>query len=191
MKSLPKFALILIALLITIGAFYFQGSNNNITPKIDDDISDVQYEPSQLSSASAYSNNNQLSFPKYFPSYNVKHILEGGINRRGEATGFHHLPSKKQDRTKIIEIVNQPNSCGVYRAKVQIEGKVKKAFSTMFPNRLSSQDVINSIKTGYEKALSQSGTRRTITTSTNECYDITIILDDNKNIITSYPIFKN
>jgi hypothetical protein len=190
MKVIPKFLLIFIALAVVIGAYYLQGTNKSISPIFDDDANDVQYESSQFAS-NPMPNYSQLVIPKYFSLVNVKHVLEGGINRRGEATGFHHLPSKKQERTKILEIINKANSCGVYRAKVQIDGKVKKAFSTMFPDRLTSQEVINSIKAGYEKAQSQSITRRTIQISTNECYDITIILDDNKNIITSYPMFKN
>jgi Bacterial EndoU nuclease len=131
----------------------------------------------------------EILFPKYLSEYNFKHILEGNINRRGEATGFHHNPSAPNKDTKIIKIISKENSCGVYKAQVQVAGKLKDAYSTMFPDKLTKSEILDDLKYVYEEGLKKFPKKDTFTIKTKGCFSVFMVLDNNSNIITSYPIY--
>ena len=133
-------------------------------------------------------NGNNSSYSSFITDYNLDHILSGNINRRGEATGFHHALSSKDPLTKVINITKQANSCGVYVAKVQVKGKTKQAFSSMFPDKLNKSDIIDILKVSYDKAIAK-GSGSVVTVDSGSCFKISIILDNYKKIITAYPIY--
>ncbi|USG59782.1 EndoU domain-containing protein [Sneathiella marina] len=84
------------------------------------------------------------------PAINVTHIFEGEINRRGKPVGFHVPPPEKgYPRSRIKEVLSGPNRSGVTTAIVEIfdtqENKWKDKFSSLFPKRLSGQEIISAI----------------------------------------------
>ena len=53
------------------------------------------------------------------PPINLAHIDYGGINRHGEAVGYHHRPNGVDPPGARVErIVQPPDANGVYRARV-------------------------------------------------------------------------
>jgi Bacterial EndoU nuclease len=149
-------------------------------------------EPIEFTEAYSPFKNKTLVLPEYLSQQNFKHILEGNINRRGEATGYHRKESAPDDRTKIIRITNQPNTCGVYKAQVQVKDKLKQANSSMFPDRLSEEQVLEVLKQAYIDGVSKNQNNQnnqSFTVKTRDCFSVFMVLDDQKKIITSYPIY--
>ncbi len=100
---------------------------------------------SALSVSLAYS-----PWSKTDPALNMVHIFEGEINKRGKPVGFH----KKLNQTgayssRIKKMLSKPNKAGVYTAIVEIydrrQNKWKDKFSSMFPDRLTKQQVVQAI----------------------------------------------
>jgi hypothetical protein len=90
------------------------------------------------------------------PPINLAHIDFGGINRHGEAVGYHHRPNGVDtDGTRVLQIIQPPNPNGVYRARVAIRDPAtgvwirKKAPSTFFPDAMSDADVVNAILSAF------------------------------------------
>jgi EndoU nuclease-like protein len=84
------------------------------------------------------------------PTINVTHIFEGEINRRGKPVGFHVPPPENgYPQSRVKEILSGPNKSGVITAIVEIfdarEKRWKDKFSSLFPKRLSRQEIINAI----------------------------------------------
>ena len=88
------------------------------------------------------------------PPINETHIFDGQINKRGRAVGFHARPAGKDPaNARVIKIERGPNRFGVYEARV----KIRKSFfhkwlakrSTMFPDAMSRQAVIEAILHAY------------------------------------------
>jgi hypothetical protein len=182
--KIPRYTIVIISLIFLIGSVYL--SNNQ-------DLQSANNYPMELidPQPADYTNrtNSVIKVPNFITDYNLRHILEGNINRNGEATGYHHAPSSKEKTTKILEVVSQPNNCGVYKAKVQVKGKTKKAFSTMFPDKYNEQQIVDVITKAYTDGTKNNPTRTTFTTKGDDCISVFIVLDSNKKIITSYPIY--
>jgi hypothetical protein len=181
-----------ILLIIALSLVWVAYNYSNRTIDTASEIESVQTEqdiPVSAGPSSSAVNQDKVVLPSFLSKANFYHIFHGGINRRGEATGFHHLPTGKGPETDIIKIIKPNNTCGIYLAQVKIEGQTKRAYSTMFPDRLTTNQVLESIITGYNNYKSNPTTNRTITVQTNECYRITIIIDNNAKIITTYPLY--
>ncbi|MEH6526388.1 MAG: EndoU domain-containing protein [Sneathiella sp.] len=91
------------------------------------------------------------------PAINVTHIFEGEINRRGKPIGFHVFPPENgYPNSRVKEILSGPNRSGVTTAIIEIfdirENRWKDKFSSLFPKRLSRQEIIKAVL----KAASQS-----------------------------------
>lgn len=117
----------------------------------------------------------------------IKHILEGEVNRRGKAVGFHmeNMPTKKGE---IIEQTrSKVNESGVYKAKVAINGVPKIAKSTFFPTNMTPQQVVDAINEAYNSKLSTPTSEFIGTTSYG--FKIGMYLDIRGNITTAYPKF--
>lgn len=117
----------------------------------------------------------------------IKHILEGEVNKRGKAVGFHmeNMPTKKG---KIIENTrSEANDNGIYSAKVIIDGVPKMAKSTFFPTNMTPQQIVNAINEAYinKKATS----RDEFVGNTSYGFDIGMYFNDKGKITTAYPKF--
>ena len=91
------------------------------------------------------------------PRINMEHIFHGEINRKGQATGFHHEGSiGHSGKARIIQVMQGPNLKGVYIGKVEIFNTktatwVQKSVpSTFYPKTWSRSKVISEIKSAYK-----------------------------------------
>ena len=123
----------------------------------------------------------------------LERILEGEINKRGKAVGFHYegFPTTKGsviDGSKSI-----PNDLGVYTGKVEINGIPKLSNggkSTFFPDGWSAQDVVNSINEAFNNKKFVEGTRNTYRGKTMDGIKIEMYIDKISNkIISAFPKF--
>lgn len=82
----------------------------------------------------------------------IKHILEGNINKRGYAGGYHleNLPTAKG---KIIGEKTKEDNNGIYKAKIEIDGIEKKDKSSFFPKEWTPQQVIDAINEAYNNKI--------------------------------------
>ena len=99
----------------------------------------------------------------------IDHIFNGGINRRGDIVGVHHLPSApKQMRVegKMCDLEIKQTSPGgekdVVTAKVILRdpasGKVvREKFSTLFPSAWTKADIEQAIRESYSYAKEHGG----------------------------------
>lgn len=181
--KLPRYTIVIVALIVLIASIYLS-NNQEVNEFVNTPPIKIDSEPQDYIKAPG-----NLAFPNYITEYNFKHITIGNINRNGEATGFHHATSPKDQTTKILSIIDQPNQCGVYRAKVQVKGKLKKAYSTMFPDKYSEQQILDLLSTAYTEGTKNNPTNSTFAVKADECIKVFMVLDSNKKIITSYPIY--
>lgn len=121
----------------------------------------------------------------------LEHILEGELNRKGKAVGFHYdrLPTKKGE---IIDgTKTSANEHGVYEAKVIIEGVKKtsnQGYSTFFPDDWDTQEVIDAINEAYENRVRMTG--NTYEGLTREGIIIRMYLNEEEKIISAFPIYE-
>ncbi|PZU98278.1 MAG: hypothetical protein DCE90_03930 [Pseudanabaena sp.] len=86
---------------------------------------------------------------------NEKHIFEGEINRRGLAVGYHHRANSRDARNaRLVRVVSNPNSQGVYVGRVEIRNSKgqwinKSANSSFFPDRWSRNQVLSEIRGAF------------------------------------------
>jgi SPP1 gp7 family putative phage head morphogenesis protein len=78
----------------------------------------------------------------------VQHILEGNINKKGFAGGYHleNIPTAKG---KVIGKKTKEDKNGIYKAKIEIDGIEKRDQSSFFPKEWTPQKVIDSINEAY------------------------------------------
>ena len=119
----------------------------------------------------------------------MSHIFEGDINRKGRAGGYHY-DMVEGTSGSIIEGTKSPalNDAGVYEAKVEVNGTLKKANggkSTFFPDHMSPQEVVDAINEAYSNMELIEGSRYSGTSRNG--IDIEIILNSEGKIITAYP----
>lgn len=116
----------------------------------------------------------------------IKHILEGEVNKRGKAVGFHmeNMPTK---RGIIIESTRtNPDKNGIYNAKVKVDGVIKDAKSSFFPVNMIPQQIVNAINQAYS---TMSPFRGALMKGNTEFgFDIGMYLDEDSKIITAFPI---
>jgi SPP1 gp7 family putative phage head morphogenesis protein len=116
----------------------------------------------------------------------IKHILEGEINKRGKAVGFHleNLPTAKG---KIIGQKTPEDKNGIYKAKVEVDGVVKDAKSTFFPTDMIPQQIVNAINEAY-KNKEPYFIKSMMKGKTSYGFDIGMYLDQNGKITTAFPL---
>lgn len=126
----------------------------------------------------------------FFRSRALEHILEGELNKKGQAVGFHYdrLPSKKGEIIRGTE--TKPNEFGVYEAEVvvsDVEKTSNNGKSTFFPDELDSQEVVDAINEAYEERVFISG--NTYEGLTKDGIVIRMYLDNQEKIISAFPIY--
>ena len=132
----------------------------------------------------------ELTNTENFKKHALKHILEGEINRKGKAVGFHY----NQLETKKGEIIEgsqtKPNENGVYEAKVKVEDVNKTSNngkSTFFSDDWDTQDAVDAINEAYENRTHING--NTYEGLTNEGIIIRMYLDNQDKIISAFPVY--
>ena len=124
----------------------------------------------------------------------MSHIFEGDINRKGRAGGYHY-DMVEGTSGSIIEGTKSPalNDAGVYEAKVEVNGILKKANggkSTFFPDHISPQEVVDTINEAYETRVFDTNSRNKYEGISKNGMKITMYLDSEKKIISAFPSSK-
>src|SRR5699024_2034410 len=128
---------------------------------------------------------------EYFIESALPHILEGELNRKGQAVGFHYaeLPTRKGEVIEGSE--TKEDEHGIYEAKVSVDVVEKTSNngkSTFFPNSWDSQDVVDAINEAYETKDFISG--NTYEGMTEEGIIIRMYLDESDKIISAFPVYE-
>lgn len=166
----------------------------DITPKSFTEFQELKYNNKEVWDRLSYNyklktvyNLDRLKHTENFASKDaIRHILEGEINRRGKAVGFHmeNMPTAKgiiiESTRSDLDINN------IYEAKVVIDGVPKEAKSTFFPINLTPQQIVNAINQAYSNMSQYRGAM--MKGSTELGFDIGIYLDRNGKISTAFPI---
>ena len=131
----------------------------------------------------------KLQYTENFTEKSLIHIFEGDINRRGQAGGYHY-DMVEGTSGSIIEGTKSPalNNAGFYEAKVEVNGipkKGNKGYSTFFPDRMSPQEIVDTINEAYSN-MEWMDDSRYLGISRNGI-KIEMILNSEGKIITAYP----
>src|SRR5690625_736830 len=177
-KKIRGIAILLISLFFLVSCDLIKLPNEGVVLEnyIDEDVSTMAI--------------SDLENTEHFRNGALEHILEGELNGRGQAVGFHYdgLPTKKGE--VIAGTETEPNEYGVYEAKVEVSG-VEKASnsgkSSFFPDEWSAQQVVDAINEAYEDRNFMTG--NTYEGFTSEGVLISMYLDQNDKIISAFPIY--
>ncbi len=133
---------------------------------------------------------DELTDVSYFRSGALAHILEGELNRKGQAVGFHYegFPTAKGE---VVEgTKTDTDEHGVYEAKVVVEEVAKQSNggrSSFFPEDWTAQDVVDAINEAYETKELLTG--NTYAGITEEGIVVHMYLDDQEKIISAFPVY--
>ncbi|MCQ2022832.1 EndoU domain-containing protein, partial [Clostridium butyricum] len=133
---------------------------------------------------------DDLKNTENFKDSALKHILEGEINKRGKAVGFHYerFPTTKGN---IIEGTKSlPDELGVYTGRVEVSGIPKTSNggqSTFFPESWTAQDIVDAINQAYVNKTFVRG--NTYIGTLPSGMKIEMFIDQYGNIISAYPKF--
>src|SRR5699024_11062039 len=121
----------------------------------------------------------------------LEHILEGELNGKGQAVGFHynHLPTKKGEIIAGTE--TDVDEHGIYEAEVRVEDVEKtsnRGRSTFFPDDWDSQDVVDAINEAFENKEFMNG--NTYEGLTEEGIIVRMYIDNNDKIISAFPVYE-
>lgn len=133
---------------------------------------------------------DDLQNTEAFKPGSLEHILEGELNQKGNAVGFHYdgLPTQKGKVVSGTE--TEPNEHGVYEAKVEVSDVAKtsnRGKSSFFPKEWDSQDVVDAINEAYENSTLITG--NTYEGLSDEGQVIRMYLDNNEKIISAFPVY--
>lgn len=126
-----------------------------------------------------------------FKSNALEHILEGELNYKGQAVGFHYsqLESKKGEIINNSQTELDENE--VYEAKVRIKDVNKTSNngkSTFFPDDWDTQDVVDAINEAYDNRIHING--NTFEGLTAEGIIVRMYLTEQNQIISAFPVYE-
>ena len=122
----------------------------------------------------------RVEHPEYFKEGALEHIF------KGNTSGGFHYEGLSDANGKVVKIVTPPNEQGIYRAIVEIDGKVKAAPSTFFPKNWTPEEVADAIEEAYNNRVWD---RKNVYVSTiSSGITIEIYLDSMNRIISAYPL---
>ncbi|ETE92495.1 TPA: EndoU domain-containing protein [Bacillus thuringiensis] len=133
------------------------------------------------------SRTNGGNVPYSFDSSLMEHLFHGELKQKWwglKAVGYHH--ESMMGGGEIVRITHAPNSAGVYRAKVKVDGETKNALSSFFPKDWDRVQVLDSIKEAYDNKI-QVDTVRYVG-QTSHGFKVEMIIQNNE-IITAYPVY--
>lgn len=133
---------------------------------------------------------NELEETENFRDGALAHILEGELNNKGQAVGFHYegLPSKKGEVIEGSETDEDHN--GVYEAKVivsDVEKTSNNGKSSFFPKDWDTQEVVDAMNEAYDNRTFISG--NTYEGITDEGIIVHMYLDQSDKIISAFPVY--
>lgn len=135
----------------------------------------------------------QLTNTDNFRNGALEHILEGEVNKRGKAVGYHYEGLENTPGEVIEGTRSTPNEDGVYTAKVEVDGIAKTSNggkSSFFPESWSAQDVVDNINEAYDNKIFIEGTDNTYRGECDEGVEIEMYIDNNSGkIISAFPIY--
>lgn len=134
---------------------------------------------------------SKLQYTENFTEKSLIHIFEGDINRRGQAGGYHY-DMVEGTSGSIIEGTKSPalNDAGVYEAKVEVNGIPKEGnegYSTFFPDRMSPQEIVDTINEAYSNKVLAHGNKY-IGKSSNGLKIGMYIRKSDGRIISAFPM---
>ena len=134
---------------------------------------------------------SKLQYTENFTKKSLIHIFEGDINRRGQAGGYHY-DMVEGTSGSIIEGTKSPalNDAGVYEAKVEVNGIPKEGnegYSTFFPDRMSPQEIVDTINEAYSNKVLAHGNKY-IGKSSNGLKIGMYIRKSDGRIISAFPM---
>jgi hypothetical protein len=130
---------------------------------------------------------SKLKGTENFTDNALNHILEGEINLKNRAVGFHYEGFPTQRGSIISGTESLPNSQGVYTAMVEVDSTVKRGISSFFPKDWTPQNIVDAINEAYSNKGFIRGNRYSGMTSAG--IEIEMFLDVNGNIVSAYPIY--
>ena len=122
----------------------------------------------------------------------MPHILDGHLNTKGKAVGFHARPDGiDPPNARMTEQVGLTNPQGVYVGRVEIAGIPKKQISTFFPDTMSAKEIEAAVRNAYADAIRNNRVDQfgRFTGDSGLNFDITGVAMNNE-IPTAYPIMK-
>jgi outer membrane murein-binding lipoprotein Lpp len=133
----------------------------------------------------------KLSGTSNFSKKALEHIFDGTINSKGKATGYHYSSISDSKGKIIAGTESEPDSHGVFTAKVEVDGVKKNGFSSFYPADWSPQEVVDAINKAYDDALSDADNPHgELWIGYSGDLEIDMYLDNNKKITTAYPIYE-
>lgn len=133
---------------------------------------------------------SDLEHTDFFRNGALEHILEGELNSRGQAVGFHYNGLPTKNGKIIVGTATGPNNYGVYEAKVEVNGIAKTSNggkSSFFPDEWTAQEVVDAINEAYHNREFIIG--NTYEGLTAKGMLISMYLDQNDQIISAFPIY--
>jgi hypothetical protein len=126
-----------------------------------------------------------------FSRHGLEHIFDGTINKKGKATGYHYSRVEDSKGQIIDGTRGKKDENGVFTAKVEVDGVKKEGFSSFYPEDWSPQEVVDAINTAYKDALAdKQNPRGSLWIGHAGKLEIDMYLDDNRKILTAYPIHR-
>lgn len=122
----------------------------------------------------------------------LEHILEGEVNKRGKAVGYHYEGLDNTAGEVVEGTRSKPNEDGVYTAKVKVDGIEKTSNggrSSFFPEDWSVQDVVDNINEAYDNKVFVTGSDNTYRGECDEGVEIEMYIDNAGKIISAFPIY--
>jgi Bacterial EndoU nuclease len=126
----------------------------------------------------------------------LQHILDGHLNGKGKAVGFHSRPDGiDPPNAKMTEQIGLKNPQGVYKGKVEIRDPAtgnwvpKKKNSTFFPDHMTPKEIEAAVRHAYADALRKGGVTPDgeFTGRSGFGFEITGVVRNNQ-IPTAYPV---
>jgi len=173
LKRISKLSLILMTLLLVTGCALIQSPSE--IPDSDMEVQDLTID--------------DLENTEHFRPGALEHILEGEINRKGDAVGFHYEGLETAKGRVIENTRTNPDKYGVYEAEIEVDGIKKsgnRGISSFFPLHWTAQEVVDGINEAYEsKEFLRGNTYEGIS---DEGVIIHMYLDQNDKIISAFPV---
>ena len=122
----------------------------------------------------------------------LEHILEGEINKRGKAVGFHYEGFPTTKGSIIEDTKSIADDLGIYTGNVEVNGIVKTSNggkSTFFPENWTAQEVVDAINEAFANKEFVQGTRNTFIGELSNGMQIEMYIDNTTNkIISAFPV---
>ncbi len=121
----------------------------------------------------------------------IKHIFNGTINKKGQATGYHYDGIEDSDGEIVEGTKSEPDSDGIYKAQVEVNGIAKsgnRGYSSFYPEDMSPQEVIDAINEAYEDREHYTG--NVYAGESDGGILIEMYLTDDDKIISAFPVYE-